>query len=136
MAEGTLQLHQNATPIAHLTKKHLNETIKRSLHNTRKTAMGMVFDDKDPVEKRIDKVSNAIEGRLNNALNEEGKVDLSMLGTTDAELRDVLSSFSESKTWRDDPKATARDVAKLLEARSQRTPLGEALEKLSKSLDR
>lgn len=98
--------------------------------------MAKAFDENDSVETRIDKVSDVIRKRLNAGLTANGKVDLDALGETDAELRDVLDRFALSKTWRDDPKATARDVAKLLEARSKATPLGAALDKLSENLDK
>ena len=98
--------------------------------------MTTAFDANDPVETRIDKVADAIQKRLEGALTGEGKVDIEALGNTDAELRDVLDNFAASKTWRDDPVATARDVAKLLEARSKLTPLGDALEKLGQNLDK
>lgn len=98
--------------------------------------MAMTFDENDPVETRIDKVTDMIRKRLDGALTAEGKIDLEALGKTDAELRDVLDSFAASKTWRDDPTTTARDVAKLLEARSKATPLGDALEKLGQNLDK
>lgn len=97
--------------------------------------MATVFDENDPVNIRIDKVSDAIRKRLDGALTPDGKIDLEALGKTDAELRDVLDHFAASKTWRDDPTASARDVAKLLEARSKATSLGDALEKLGQNLD-
>ena len=97
--------------------------------------MATTFDKYDPVEIRIDKVSDAIRKRLDGSLTADGKIDLEALGKTDAELRDVLGNFAASKTWRDDPSATARDVAKLLEARSKETSLGNALEKLGQNLD-
>lgn len=96
--------------------------------------MANVFDKDDSVEKRIEKVSGAIQKRLETSLTPDGKVDLETLENTDAELRDVLDSYAASKTWRDDPHITAKDVAKLLEARSKDTPLGNALEKLGQSL--
>ena len=49
--------------------------------------------------------------------------------------KQVLDAFAQSKTTRDDPKVTASDVAKLLEAQSRTTPLGIALARLRDSLE-
>ena len=98
--------------------------------------MATIFNENDSVETRIDKVSEVIRKRLDGSLTAEGKINLDALGKTDAELRAVLDGFAASKTWRDDPSVSARDVAKLLEAHSKVTPLGDALEKLGQNLEK
>lgn len=85
------------------------------------------------VNKRIDIKSNEIKNRLSNAVDDKGKIDKDKLDKLDVDLARVLNEFALAKTWRDDPEQTAKDVAKLLEARSN-TPLGTALEELGKSL--
>lgn len=97
--------------------------------------MSTPFDPADTVESRINKLTEFVAKRLEPGLTEDGKVDLDKLAQHDAALKDVLENFALSKTWRDDPIATARDVAKLLEAKSSQTPLGESLEKLGESLN-
>ena len=98
--------------------------------------MANVFDENDPVDTRIEKVAGTIRKRLDGGLTASGKIDLDALKKVDPELHHVLDSFALSKTWRDDPTTTARDVAKLLEARVSTTPLGGALDKLAKNFDK
>lgn len=86
------------------------------------------------VEARIAATSNEIESRLGSSLT-DGKIDMAKLRTEDEALFQVLDAFAQSKTWRDDPRVSASDVAKLLEAQARTTPLGAALENLQRSLD-
>lgn len=90
--------------------------------------------DSDESYARVESVARSIEERLLPGVGEDGKIDLEALKRSDADLHEVLHRFAVAKTWRDDPKISARDVAKLLEAQSKSTPLGAALEKLSHSL--
>ena len=83
---------------------------------------------------RLETIAQSIEERLKPGVGKDGKIDLEALKQSDAELHEVLHRFALSKTWRDDPKISALDVAKLLEAQSASTPLGAALEKLAESL--
>ena len=83
---------------------------------------------------RVQSVARLIEERLSPGVGEDGKIDREALKQSDAELHEVLHQYALSKTKRDDPKISAKDVAKLLEAQSTTTPLGAALEKLSKSM--
>jgi hypothetical protein len=86
------------------------------------------------VSARVEARAQSIQQRLKPGLNKAGKIDLDALKEADAELFEVLQQFARSKTWRDDPDYTSYDVAKLLEAQSKATPLGAALENLSKNL--
>ncbi|MDP9572180.1 UNVERIFIED_ORG: hypothetical protein J2W66_002665 [Agrobacterium larrymoorei] len=90
-------------------------------------------DENDPAA-RVDVVANSIAERLQSSVGADGKLSLDAVKGNDAELYEVLHQFALSKTWRDDPTTSARDVAKLLEAQSKSTPLGAALETLSQSL--
>ena len=90
----------------------------------------------EDVPARVEATAKSIEMRLQPGLNEKGKVDLGLLKQADPDLHNVLEQFALSKTWRDDPQITATDVAKLLEAQANTTPLGAALEKLSANLKR
>jgi hypothetical protein len=89
----------------------------------------------ESVQGRIDRVSAHVENRLKTSLT-NGKIDLQKLKTQDPALHAVLDAFAESKTWRDDPEISAVDVAKLLEAQSNATRLGAALEKLKSTLQK
>ena len=89
-------------------------------------------DMNESVTARIDRVSAGIEARLDLSIV-DNRIDLEILRDQDSELHQLLAIMAESKTVRDDPKMTARDVAKLLEARSAQTPLGNALSEFAKS---
>jgi hypothetical protein len=89
----------------------------------------------DSVDSRIQRVSASIQDRLGESLTTDGKIDLQKLKENDAALHEVLHRFAESKTWRDDPRMAAVDVAKLLEAQSHSTPLGAALNQLKSALN-
>ena len=86
--------------------------------------------DRQAISERIDKVAEQIEARLEPGLV-DGRIDLRRLKEQDKDLHHLLDMYAASKTWRDDPMTTARDVAKLLEAQSKETPLGSALAKFS-----
>ena len=87
------------------------------------------------IELRVDEATEVIEARLNVALTPQGKIDAEQLSEKDPNLFEALEQFALSKTWRDDPNLTARDIARLLEARSSSTLLGEAITKLSEEID-
>jgi len=88
----------------------------------------------DVVGQRVAAVSDEVESRLAGSLT-DGKIDMNQLRGDDEALSEVLDAFAQSKTTRDDPKVTASDVAKLLEAQSRTTPLGIALARLRDSLE-
>ena len=91
-------------------------------------------EEQDESTVRVETIAQSIEERLKPSVGEDGKIDLGALEGNDAALHEVLYRFALSKTWRDDPKISALDVAKLLEAQSKSTPLGAALERLSESI--
>jgi hypothetical protein len=73
-------------------------------------------------------------GRHISAHSTRGKLDRESLRERNPPLAEVLDEFVRSKTTRDDQEPTAKDLARVLEARDPRSRLGKALAKLERHL--
>lgn len=86
--------------------------------------------------KSIQLLQKEIEADLKKALNDEGVIDEIKLEETNKPLAEIFDLITMSKTWRDDPRAYAKEVARLISARQKGNDLSNALDKLDESLKR
>ena len=84
--------------------------------------------------KNIQSLQKEIEADLKKALNEEGVIDEIKLEETNKPLSEIFDIITLSKTWRDDPRAYAKEVARLISARQKGNDLSDALDKLDQAL--
>lgn len=85
----------------------------------------------------IDQIKNLrenIEAQLQSNIADDGSIDLIKLRENDKPLAEIFDVITLSKTWRDDPKMFAKDVARMISARDSSSVLGSALEKLEGKL--
>ena len=68
--------------------------------------------------------------------SKRGKLDREALRERNAPLAAVLDEFAMAKTTRDDQEPTAKDLARVLEARDPKSRLGKALAALERHMKR
>lgn len=84
--------------------------------------------------EKIRDVRASIEAQLEASIAEDGTIDLIKLREDNKSLAEIFDVITLSKTWRDDPKAFAKDVARMISARDSSSVLGSALDKLESKL--
>ncbi|VXC39853.1 hypothetical protein PSEUDO9AZ_10722 [Pseudomonas sp. 9AZ] len=84
--------------------------------------------------EKIAELRKQIEAQLKSSIAEDGTVDLLKLRENNKPLAEVFDIITLSKTWRDDPKQFAKDVARMVSAREQDSDLSSALKKLETRL--
>lgn len=92
-------------------------------------------DSKRQTVRKIKQLQGEIEKALEETLNEEGTIDILKLKESSESLSAIFDVILESKTWKDDPKDFAKEVARMLEAREKGNELSNALEKLEEALN-
>lgn len=95
--------------------------------------MATIKSQKVSVNKIIE-LRESIEAQLESNLADDGTIDLLKLRENNQALAEIFDVITLSKTWRDDPRAFAKDVARMMSARDSSSILGSALEKLEAKL--
>lgn len=83
---------------------------------------------------KIAELRKNIEAQLKASIADDGTVDLLKLRENSKPLAEIFDIITLSKTWRDDPKTFAKDVARMISARDDSSDLSSALEKLEAKL--
>ncbi|WP_155931353.1 hypothetical protein [Pseudomonas aeruginosa] len=84
--------------------------------------------------EKIGELREKIELQLQSSITEDGTVDLLKLRENNKPLAEIFDIITLSKTWRDDPRKFAKDVARMISARDSTSDLNFALEKLEGKL--
>lgn len=82
----------------------------------------------------INAVRKEVEAALKQTLNDEGTIDILQLREKNKPLAEIFDIITLSKTWRDDPKPFAKEVARLIAARDTTNDLAIALKNLEAKL--
>lgn len=83
---------------------------------------------------QIKALRESIESQLQSNLADDGTIDLLKLRENNPPLAEIFDVITLSKTWRDDPMAFSKDVARMMSARDDSSTLGAALQKLEAKL--
>lgn len=84
---------------------------------------------------KIAELRKSIEAQLKASIADDGTVDLLKLRENSKPLAEIFDIITLTKTWRDDPKTFAKDVARMISARDDSSVLSSALEKLEAKLN-
>ena len=85
-------------------------------------------------KKSTSKIKSTVSRQVKKTVTPRGEIDLEALRERAQPLAEVLDEFILSKSTRTDPRAIAKDLALVLDARDPGSRLAKALAKLEKEM--